>query len=190
MYSQPMNTTFFRCLATLAVAASGVSAAAHAQLPTDNPVWKSRCNLLAASAADISKGSTPAALVAATRGVSGQKFLLLAAESANSGNHNVACTLFYLSAIADRAGNGSKADASASDTAITLAGSERKEMAAQSISFSDRMAWTGLKFTLLRANGLSGAETASVLDAATTMPLTLNAPSPVQMADNSRNRGR
>ncbi len=189
MYSDRMPTRFLRSLATLAVAA-GTVVAAHAQLPVDNPVWKTRCNLLAASAADINKGATPASLVAATRGVGGAKFLSLAAEASNDGNHTVACTLFYLSAIADRAGNGGKTDASAADTASTLAASEVKLLHGGSLSMSDHMTWTGLKFTLMRASAVTSNEAIAALDAAQTMPLSLSNAAPVQMADATRNKKR
>ena len=151
-----MTTSFFRSAALLALAAGLTAATAQAQMPTDNPVWKTRCNLLAASAADISKGATPATLVAATRGISGQpSSSSLAAESSDCRQPQ---RRLHSSSISPPLPTVPATAASPILPPPTpprqLAASERKLIAGQSISISDHMAWTGIKFSLMRAGGL------------------------------------
>lgn len=181
-----MTTSFLRRSLTLLLAAGSVTAL-HAQLPSDNAVWKTRCGVLTSAAPSIEKGATPAALVTATRGVAGAKFFRLAVDRSQEGQHQVACALFYLAAVADRAGNGGSTDTSAAGIASTLAAAEIKESQGQSLSFAERMAWARTKVSLVSGAGLTSVETQAVIVASTTMPLSLNpAPSPnTQMASNN-----
>ena len=153
----------------------GFSTALRAQLPQNNEAWKSRCNLLAASATAIQNGNPPAALLAATRGVNSHPFYVLAVDRAQADQHYVACTLFYMAAMSARAGNGGKPYLTAASDYAILAGAEAKDARGESLTFSERY-----KRLQMKASGLTGkpltstpAETSAVIDASTTMPLTL-----------------
>jgi hypothetical protein len=153
----------------------GVSTALHAQLPQNNEAWKSRCNLLASSASAIQSGKPPAVLVAATHGVNSHPFYVLAVDRAQADQHYVACTLYYMAAISAYAGNGGKADPSAASDYVLLASAEAKEARGESLTMSERF-----KRLQVKASGLTGkpltstpAETSAVIEASTTMPLTL-----------------
>ena len=167
--------SFLRLSAVLLLLVFGISAAAHAQLPQNNDAWKTRCNLLAASASAIQNGNTPSILSAATRGVASRPYYVLAVNRAENDQHYVACTLFYMASISARQGNGGKADPDAAADYAILAGAELKDATGQSLTMSERM-----KRLKLKASGLTGgsltstpAETSAVIAASTTMPLTL-----------------
>jgi len=158
--------------------ALGVSAAAHAQLPQNNEAWKTRCNLLASSANAIQNGNPPSVLVAATRGVVSHPFYVLAVDRSQADQHYVACTLFYMAAISARMGNGGQSDPSAANDDAILAGAELKDARGESLTLSEHF-----KRLQIKASGLSGkaltstpAETSAVINASTTMPLTLTPP--------------
>ena len=151
------------------------AAAVHAQLPVNNDAWKSRCALLSASSKEIEDGNPPASLIAATRGVAGKSFYVIALNRAQANQHYVACTLYYLAAIAEHQGNGGKADPSTSSDDATLASAEAKEARGESVSLYE--SW---KRFLMKFSGLSGTtltvtadESEAVLNAASTMPLSL-----------------
>ena len=168
------TSTLIRSFAVLLLIL-GMSTALRAQLPENNDTWKTRCNLLATSATAIQNGNPPAVLLAATRGVNSHPFYVLAVDRAQADQHYVACTLFYMAAMSARAGNGGKPDlAAASDYAI-LAGAEVKDARGESLTFTERF-----KRLEVKASGLSGksltstpTETSAVINASTTMPLTL-----------------
>ena len=168
------TSTFIRFFAVL-LFVLGMSTALRAQLPENNDAWKMRCNLLAASATAIQNGNPPAVLLAATRGVNSHPYYVLAVDRAQAGQHYVACTLFYMAAMSARAGNGGKPDLAAASDYAVLAGAEAKDARGESLAFSER-----LKRLQIKASGLTGkpltstpAETSAVIDASTTMPLTL-----------------
>jgi hypothetical protein len=148
----------------------------HGQIPKDNEVWKMRCNLLASQDQAIQNGTVPAPLVAATRGVPGAKFNTFGFDRSGMNQHYVACTMFYLAAIADRAGNGGKVDASASHDALVLAELDVKDAHGQDLTFSEKFKRTSGKATELTTPSLTSAELMAVIDAASTMPLSLNPP--------------
>ena len=156
------------------------AAALHAQLPVNNDAWKTRCNLLAASSKAIEDGTTPSLLVAATHGVTGKSFYVLALNRSQANQHYVACTLYYLAAIAERSGNAGKGDPSTASDDATLASAEAKEARGDSASFYESWKRFTMKFTGLSGTTLTvtAAESAAVLSAATTMPLSLIPPPP------------
>jgi hypothetical protein len=165
-------------LSTLLLLVFGLSTAMHAQLPQNNDTWKTRCNLLAASASAIQNGNAPSVLSAATRGVASRPYYVLAVNRAENDQHFVACTLYYMAAIAARQGNGGKSDPDAAADYAILAGAEWKDATGQSLTMSERM-----KRLKLKASGITGGsltstptETSAVIAAATTMPLTLTPP--------------
>jgi len=163
------------CVFSLAL---GVSAALHAQLPQNNEVWKTRCNLLASSASAIQNGHPPVVLATATRGVSSHPYYVLAVDRSQADQHYVACTMFYMAAISAKMGNGGKADPSAADDYLVLAGAELKDARGESLTMSERFKRFQIKASALSGKSLTStpAETSAVIDASTTMPLSLTPP--------------
>jgi len=154
----------------------GATAAISAQLPEDSQVWKDRCNLLAASSAAIQNGSTPASLLAATRGVTTRGFFVLAVNRAQAGDHYVACTMYYLAAIAERSGNGgAKPDPLAVTNDAIVGGSELKLAHHQHLRMKEHEVRIKLKVEEMTGQPLTltPPETTAVLEAATTTPITL-----------------
>lgn len=177
-----MTRSFFFRFSAVLLLAFGISAAMHAQLPQNNDTWKTRCNLLAASASSIQSGHPPAVLVAATRGVPSHSFFVLAVNRSEEDQHYVSCTLYYMAAISARMGNGGKPDLDAANDFLVLAGAEVKDARGQSITMAEYF-----KRLKIKAAGLTGksltltpAETEAAITASTTMPLSL--PGPVTTA--------
>ncbi len=173
-----IRSALLRSIACAFVLVLGASAALHAQLPQNNEVWKTRCSLLAASAGAIQNGHPPAALVAATHGVNSHPYYVLAVDRSQADQHYVACALFYMAAISARMGNGGKVDPSAADDYVVLAGAELKDAHGESLTMSERFKRFQIKASALSGKSLSStpAETSAVIDASTTMPLTLTPP--------------
>jgi len=184
---KPVSVSLRHLLLSLLLSA----AALHAQLPVNNDAWKTRCNLLAASAKAIEDGTAPPLLVAATHGVAGKPFYVLALNRSQANQHYVACTLYYLAAISERAGNGGKSDPSTASDDATLASAEAKEARGDSPSFYESWKRFTMKFTGLSGTTLTvtAAESSAVLNAATTMPLSLIPPPPApRKPDDSARR--
>ena len=173
-----IRSALVRSIACTFALALGASTALHAQLPQNNEAWKTRCNLLAASAGAIENGHPPAILVAATRGVASYPYYVLAVDRSQADQHYVACTLFYMAAISARAGNGGKTDLSAADDYAILAGAEVKDARGESLTMTERFKRLGIKASAITGKSLTStpAETMAVIDASTTMPLTLTPP--------------
>ena len=144
---------------------------AHAQLPADNDAWKARCNTLRAAEEQIQNGKIAAELVAATRGVQGSKFLAFAFDRASANEHNVACVMYLMAAIADRNGNGGKVDISAAQDAELLAGVELKALHGDPLTFGERMKVMQTKVGQLIASSLSQKDADAVLVASSTVPI-------------------
>ena len=169
-----MTLSLIARLSTVAVLLGG--AALNAQIPKDNDVWKMRCNVLASAEQGIEAGKIPAPLLTATRGVPASKFITFALDRSGMGEHNVSCAMFYMAAIANRLGNGGKVDPSAAHDATVLANAEIKVAHGQSLSFSDKIKQTTARANELLTPSLTAAELTAVIQAASTMPLSLTAP--------------
>jgi len=164
-----------RRIVTLVIVVSAASAAS-AQLPANSDVWKDRCNLLASSSNAIQSGTTPAELVAATRGVTSRGFLVLAINRAQAGQHYVACTMYYLAAISERAGNGGvKPNLIAAGNDAIVAGSELKLARGQHLRMKEHTTRIAMRMHEMTGQPLTltPPETSAVLDAATTTPVVL-----------------
>jgi hypothetical protein len=171
-----MNRThFLTAAATLLLA----STALHAQMPVDNDTWKARCGAVA-SMANLDHLSPQ--VVALTKGVDGPKFTTFAFDRQAAGQHNVACTLFYLGAIA----NAAKADASEAKDAATMAALEIKAIHNQEPSWSESMVRVKVKAKEITRPALSLADEQAVMAAATTIPFTSASIKPVSMQQNQR----
>jgi hypothetical protein len=165
----------FPAIRLFAAAVLLAAAAAHAQLPTDSQPWKDRCNLLASASAAIGSGHVPPMLNRVTRGVPSHGFLVLAVDRAQQGQHYVACTLYYLAAVADRAGNGgTPIPAQAFDEAI-IGGSELKLAHHRHLNMTEHE--KRIKFKVEELTGkplsLTPDQTQAVIDASSTMPITM-----------------
>lgn len=143
----------------------GISA--HAQMPTDNDTWKARCSALA-SLNDLNH-PTPQ-LVALTRGIPGAKFVTFGFDRDAAGQHNVACTLFFLGAIAEQAGNGAAPNASVAQDDLVLADLQVKTLHNQSATFSERFTSMKAKAMQIMQPALTETDEENVMNAATTIP--------------------
>ena len=163
-----------RRLSALAVLFAGASAIHAQQLPMNNDAWKTRCDLLTASAGAIANGNPPAALLGITRGVSAHSFYVLAVNRSQADQHYVGCTLYYLGAIAARSAN----DTSTASDYLLLASADAKDAHGQSLTMSERFKRITMKASSLtdKSLTLTPDQTASVINASTTMPLTLTPP--------------
>ena len=168
-----MNFRFATVAAALLISASSV--AAHAQMPADNDSWKARCSTLAAQAADLNH-LTPS-IAALTRGVAGSKFQTFGFDRQAAGQHQVACTMFYLAAIANQAGH----DNSAAHDAQVLASLEIKTAHGQEASFTESLTRTKIKAIEITHPALTLADEEKIVVAATTIPFTTASVKPVTM---------
>jgi hypothetical protein len=159
----------------LAAAVLLTAAAAHAQLPTDSQPWKDRCNLMSSEAAAIRTGRVPTMFTSATRGVPSHSFLVLAVNRAQNGQHYLACTLYYMAAVADRAGNGSAPNAEQAFDEAIIGGSELKLAHHRHLNMTEHE--KRIKFKVEEMTGaplsLTPDQTQAAVDAASTMPLTM-----------------
>ena len=153
------------------------SAAMRAQLPVNDLAWKDRCELLAASANAIQSATPPAALASLMHGVPARGFFVLAVDRAQAGQHFVACTMYYLAALADRAGNGGMRDPNPlmAVNYATIGGSEDKLAHGHHLNMHEHVTRVKMKVEEMTGKPLSltPPETTAVLDASTTMPVSL-----------------
>ena len=150
-----------------------VAGAVLAQLPMNNDAGKARCNVLAAAQKAIDAGIVPGPLVAATRGVPGRDFFVLAVDRAQAKQHYVACTMYFLAAIADRAGNGGHQDATQASNEAIVGGSELKLARGFHLKMAEHATRIKMKVEEMTGQPLSltPPQTSAVLNAATTMPI-------------------
>ena len=145
----------------------------HAQMPNDNQTWKARCETLAAVQATIDAGAMTPKLVATTHGIPGSDFTMLALDRAHGEQHAVACTLFYMAAIAERNGNGGHGvDSLAAENRAILAHAEFLKLHNQPVPMSASLRLTGVEARHLLVPTPNEDQVRAVLTAATTMPLT------------------
>jgi hypothetical protein len=95
---KPVRLLSLLCLAAFLLMAGG--AAARAQMPTDNDAWKARCDTLR-NADPTGRGNVPAWLRQAPKGIPGPQFTTFGWDRLRATQPYVACTFFYLGAIAD-----------------------------------------------------------------------------------------
>jgi hypothetical protein len=155
--------TRFALVSTAVLLALCASAAAHAQMPTDNDAWKARCNALAATT-DL--GHLTAEARALTHSVPASKFTTFAFDRSAAGQPAVACTMFYLGAIAAQASS----DASTAHDNAVLAGIEIKAAHHQDTTFSESLTRMKAKAYEIPKPALTVDDEEKVLLAATTIP--------------------
>ncbi len=172
-----MKTLSATLRSVLVLLALGIAASPsmHAQLPVNDVAWKDRCELLAASANSIQSATPPAALVSLTHGVPAHGFFVLAVDRAQAGQHFVACTMYFLAALADRAGNGGMRDPLMAANYATIGGSEDKLAHGHHLNMHEHVIRVKMKVEEMTGKPLSltPPETSAVLDASTTMPVSL-----------------
>ena len=167
----------FRLAAVLLLAGTAVSL--HAQLPGDSEAYKARCALLASQSNAVLSGTTPAALVSATRSIRGDKFYALAVNRSQAGYHYIACTLYSLAAIAERAGNSGQHNYKAANDDLILAAAELRLAHHQHLLMAQHVKRVEMKIDAIGSTlSLNSDETGQVLDAAGTTPITLAPPDP------------
>lgn len=160
-------------IATVSAALIVSAAAAHAQMPTDNDTWKARCKSLSSMAGDLNHLTPSTASL--TRGLPGAKFQTFAFDRQAAGQHNVACAMFYMAAIASQAGNGGKADPSAAHDALVLANLEVKAMHNEPASFTENLVRTKAKAIEIARPSLTIDDEEKVVLATTTVPFSTTA---------------
>ena len=169
-----MKLKGMRFLAALVLLFSAAATAAHAQMPQDNEVWKARCKMLNGLAATIDAGNTPPVLAAATHGLPSIQFAEFGFDRSRATEHNVACTMFYMAAIAERAGNITNNPKTAHNL-IVVAQSEyalahgRKVTALQHVKRGEEEA------KQVGAKHMDSAQSEAVLQATSTFPITTSA---------------
>jgi len=84
----------------LALVLAFTALCAPAQMPTDNLMWKSRCDALH-KAGVSNNGAAPVWLLNAPGTVPGPQWTEFGWDRERAGQHAVACVFFYLGAIAD-----------------------------------------------------------------------------------------
>jgi hypothetical protein len=144
---------------------AGLALGARAQEPTDNDMWKSRCTALAASSKAIDQGAAPPALLQTTKGIEGAKFAAVAYERGNSGQHYVACTLYYTAAIAEYQGNGGKVEPSKAHSFAEQAAIELKRATGQPLTFKEKMGRTSHDMKASTNGSLTPADIGAVFGA-------------------------
>jgi len=146
----------------------------HAQLPVDSGTWKARCLLLSSNAANIQAGKTPAALVAATRGLPGADFYTMAVNRSQDGDRYVACTYYYAAAIAERAGNAGKHDYTAAYNDTVLAAAELRLAHHQHLTMTQHVKRFEMKVNASTTSlTLNSEQSQKIQDAGGTFPITL-----------------
>jgi hypothetical protein len=141
---------------------AGICLHAFAQEPLDNETWKQRCTTLNANAAAIDKGAAPPALLQTPKGVAGAKFAAVAHERGNSGQHYVACTLYYTAAIAEYAGTGGKVEPSKAHAYANLAAIELKRATGQPLTFKEKMDSSGHDMKAITSGTLTPSDIGAV----------------------------
>lgn len=148
----------------------------RAQLPIDSNVWKERCTLLSNNADKIQNGTAPAVMVSATRGIPGPEFYTMAVNRAEDQDHYVACTFYYMAALAERNGNGGKRDDKIVQADAILAASELRMAQHQHLTMAQHVKRFEMKATTLASTlTLDQQQSHAVLVAGTTFPITLTA---------------
>ena len=128
--------------------------------------------MLSGLAAQIEAGKAPATLVTATHSLPSIQFATFGFDRSRATNHNVACAMFFMAAIAERAGNG------------TGGGNPRTAHNLLVVAQSEVMLAQGHKPTMkqhvkrgeeeakqVSAKPLTGEESAAIINAVGTLPL-------------------
>ncbi len=156
----------------LAFAALSFSAAAaHAQMPEDNAAWTARCAMLNSLATQIDGGHVPASLAAGTHGVPSIEFATFGFDRSRASEHNVACTMFFMAAIAERNGNGAAANPKTAHNLLVVAQSEVALAHKVKVTTLQHMKRGEEEAKQVKAKSLTADQSSAVLAAADTLPL-------------------
>lgn len=158
--------------ATLAAAAFVLTTTAYAQYPKDNNVYKMRCDLLAGQDSAIQSGSIPAVLAGASKGIPAAQIVTFAVDREKDGDHQVACVLFYMAAIASRAAN----QADDAKTYSVFAHTEYVKSTGGSPSFGEKLTRGKVEAAEIRKPALTSAQLTAIVDALNVMPISLTPP--------------
>jgi hypothetical protein len=159
-----------KCVALVGLALLCAVGAAQAQMPQDNPVWQGRCLRLSAHARAIESGAPSPDLVAATRGIPGERFTVIAFDRSQAQQHWVACTMFYLGAIAEAHGNSGKVRLLGAENRVLLGDAERRMAMGQKVPMTESLRRAGVEAHDIVLPTPTPAEVGSAIEAADVLP--------------------
>lgn len=140
-------------------------------MPTDNDAWKARCLLLQSVENPQGTARVPYWVAAATHGLPGPQFTEFGWDRDRAGQHYVACTFFYLGAIADHQRGKGHADRVHARESATMGLIETKLAIHQTPSLRENMTADHAKLAEIPKPALTIPQEQAMLDAASTMPL-------------------
>lgn len=150
---------------------SGVMHRAAAQMPTDNDTWKKRCEVLR-DADPNARGTVPDWLAKAPgTAVPGPRFTTFGWDRARAGQHYVACTFFYLGAIADHNHSNKHADRVHAHESAVMGRLEDKAARHEPGTSREGLTAARAKAAEIPKPALTVPEEEGIVQAATTMPL-------------------
>jgi hypothetical protein len=158
------------------LAAPFIAFAAQAQLPTDSTTYANRCAQFAGNSGQIEAGNIAPKFISVTRGVPSHSFFVLAVDRAQHGQHDVACVMYYMAAIADSRGNGASSNALQSREEAIIGRSESKlahHHHLDALEHEKRVKYKVEEMTGSKALSLPPDQTQAAIDAASTMPLSM-----------------
>lgn len=167
-----MKTARLVCLAALPFCAAA-ALPAHSQMPTDNDAWKHRCEVLR-DADPNGRGTVPAWLTKAPGTVPGPRWTTFGWDRSRANQPYVACTFFYLGAIADHNRNKGHADHVHAHESAVMGRIEDKLARHEDVTTREKLTRTHAEAAEIPKPALTIPEEEAMVTAATTMPLDPN----------------
>ncbi len=150
--------------------------AAQAQMPVDNLAWKGRCIRLNAMKGAIEAPVLDPALAQSAQGVTSEKFMTMGFDRARAKEHYVACTMFYMAAIAQRAGNGGvKPNPRSAHNLDVVALAEYQLAQQQKLTMVEHVKRAEVELKEVAAKPLTAEDSAQIIHAASVLPVTSEA---------------
>ena len=139
-------------------------------MPTDNDAWKHRCEVLR-DADPNGRGTVPAWLTKAPGDVAGPRWTTFGWDRARAGQPYVACTFFYLGAIADHNRNKGHADHVHAHESAVMGRIEDKMARHEPVTAREKLTKTHAEAAEIPKAALTVPEEEAMVAAAGTMPL-------------------
>lgn len=143
----------------------------RAQMPMDNDAWQQRCDVLR-NADPSARGTVPTWLREAPKGVPGPQFTTFGWDRLRARQPYVACTFFYLGAIADHNGPKNHADRVHAHESATMGRIAAQMAHHQPVSVREKMTRAHAEAAEIPKPPLTEAEEEAIVAAASTVPLT------------------
>lgn len=155
----------------------GLALSSSAQMPTDNDTWKKRCEVLR-DADPTARGVVPAWLQTAPQAVPGPRWTTFGFDRAHARQSYVACTFFYLGAIADHNHGNAHADRVHAHESAVMGKIMDKAARHEKITPREKLTKGHAEAAEIPKPALTIPEEEAMLAAATTMPLESPADNP------------